>query len=69
MAVIEYSIVFALGFILGAGAMLLYFQYSMYRQVGQFEDQMQKLMDMDDMEDMMGGVPEDLDESETEEEK
>lgn len=66
MAVIEYSIVFALGFILGAGAMLLYFQYSMYRQVGQFEDQMQKLMDM---EDMMGGVPDDLDESETEEEK
>lgn len=67
MAFLEYGIVFALGFLIGAGAMLLYFQFSMYRQVGQFEDQMQQLMDMDDMEDMIEDIPEPEDREEDDE--
>jgi Flp pilus assembly protein TadB len=50
MSALTHLVVFAVGFIMGAGAMLLYFQFSMYRQIGQFEEQMEGLMDMEDME-------------------
>lgn len=50
MSALLYFASFAVGFVLGAGAMLLYFQYSIYSQAGQMQEQFQKIQEMHEQE-------------------
>jgi len=47
MNLIAISLALLLGIILGAGMTLFYIQYRMYSQVGEMEEQMEQLMQLD----------------------
>lgn len=46
MSALLYLVTFALGLILGAGAMLIYFQYTMYRQAGKMQEQFEQIQEL-----------------------
>ena len=46
MSALLYFATFVVGFILGAGAMLLYFQYSVYRQAGKMQEQFEQIQEL-----------------------
>ena len=46
MSALLYLVTFALGLILGAGAMLIYFQYSVYRQAGKMQEQFEQIQEL-----------------------
>ena len=46
MSALLYLVTFALGLILGAGAMLIYFQYTMYRQAGEMQEQFEQIQEL-----------------------
>lgn len=73
MALLEFIAGLIVGAILGAGAVLLYIQHKMKKQLGAFENEMEEMMSVtEEMEDMMGGqgdVPEDIDIDEVKEDK
>jgi len=48
MNLIALALALFLGMILGAGLTLIYIQYRMYSQVGQMEEQMEQLMQIDE---------------------
>ena len=63
MSAILYLATFAVGFILGAGAMLIYFQYSIYRQAGNMQEQFEQIQELHEHE---SGFDMDLEASEAE---
>ena len=63
MSAILYIGTFLAGFMLGAGAMLLYFQYSIYRQAGNMQEQFKQIQELHEQE---SGLEMDLEASEAE---
>lgn len=55
MALIEFVAGVIVGAVLGSGAVLLYIQHKMKKQLGAFESEMEEMMSVtEEMEDMMG---------------
>ncbi len=50
MSSLIYIGLFAVGFILGAGAMLLYFQYSIYSQASDIQEQFEKISELQEQQ-------------------
>lgn len=50
MTSLVYAGLFIFGFVLGAGAMLLYFQYSIYSQASDIQEQFEKISELQDQE-------------------
>lgn len=65
MSAVLYLASFAVGFLLGAGAMLVYFQYSIYRQAGNIQEQFQQIQEIQEQE---SDTPMNLDDSESDDE-
>lgn len=62
MSALAYLITFAVGFAIGAGAMLIYFQYSIYSQAGEMQEQFKKIQEMQEQEMDLGQIEEDEEE-------
>lgn len=68
MSLVTFFIGLAVGLIFGAGLTLFYIQHKMKKQIGMFENEMEDMMNMtQEMEDMVGDVPDDIDIDEVEE--